>query len=54
MNRIVLQIPVDRNLRDIIKKRAKEYGFSSPQALIRYFLKKLAAGKVEVSMKIKE
>ena len=45
-------MPIDKKLRDEAEKRAKEEGFSSLQELIRFFLKKLAEGKVDFNIVI--
>ena len=49
----ILQIPIDKGLRDEAVKRAKEDGFSSLQELIRFFLAKLAEGKVDFNIIIR-
>ena len=49
----IIQVPVDKKLRDKAAKRAKKDGFSSLQELVRFFLKKLAEGKVDFNIVIR-
>ena len=42
MNRTVLQVPINSDLRKAAEAEAKEQGFSSLQDAVRIFLKKLA------------
>lgn len=48
MSRTVLQIPMSPDLRRKAEKEALRQGFSSLQDLVRFFLKKLADGKMRV------
>ncbi len=50
MQKTILQIPLDKRLRNEAEKVAAEQGFSSLQELIRVFLARVAANKVEVSL----
>ena len=50
MQRTILQVPIAQNLRLNAEKAAHEQGFSSLQEIVRVFLSKLAANKVEVSL----
>jgi len=49
MSRTVLQIPVSKNLRLEAETTANNLGFSSLQEIIRIFIAKLAAKKIEIS-----
>ncbi len=49
----ILQIPVNKNLRDQAASRAEKMGFSSLQELIRLFLNKLAAGEIDIKFEVK-
>ncbi len=49
MNRVVLQIPIDANLRKAAEKTALEQGFSSLQEITRIFLKQLAEKTISVN-----
>lgn len=46
MNTTVLQIPINRNLREQAAVAAEKLGFSSLQETVRVFLKKLASGEI--------
>ena len=52
VRRNILQVPIDATVRDKALGVAKKEGFSNLQDAVRYFLKKLADGKVKVSMEI--
>lgn len=49
MQKVVLQVPVSKNLRDNATAAAQEYGFSSLQEILRVFISKLAAKKINIS-----
>lgn len=44
----ILQVPIDKNLRDRAASKAAKMGFSSLQEAVRVFLSKIAAGEVNV------
>lgn len=44
----ILQIPINKNLRDQAASKAAKMGFSSLQEAVRIFLNKIAAGEVNV------
>lgn len=44
----ILQVPVDKSLRDRAASKAQKMGFSSLQEAVRVFLNKIAAGEVNV------
>lgn len=44
----ILQIPIDRNIRNQAAYKAEKMGFSSLQEIVRVFLSKIAAGGVNV------
>lgn len=50
MQRTVLQIPINRQLKNEAEQVAQAQGFSSLQEVIRVFLSKFAANKVEVTI----
>ena len=50
MSRIILQVPVSKDLQVSAKKAAMLQGFSSLQDAIRVFLKQLALGQVAVRL----
>ncbi|MEX2007319.1 MAG: hypothetical protein WD992_00930 [Candidatus Levyibacteriota bacterium] len=50
MNRTVLQIPLDKDLKANAEKAALSQGFSSVQELVRVFLSKVASNKIEVTL----
>lgn len=54
MSRTVLQIPMSPTLRKEAEKQALAHGFSSLQEAVRFFLKKLAEGKVDIKVIFKE
>ena len=50
MQRAVLQIPIDQQLKNEAEQAALAQGFSSLQEIVRVFLSKLAANRLEVSI----
>lgn len=42
----VLQVPINKNLRDAAASKAEKMGFSSLQEVVRLFLNKIAGGEV--------
>jgi len=50
MQRIVLQIPINQQLKNEAEQAAHTQGFSSLQEVIRVFLSKFAANKVDVTI----
>ncbi|MDO8429156.1 MAG: hypothetical protein Q7S88_00845 [Candidatus Daviesbacteria bacterium] len=51
MQKSVLQVPIDKSLKSSAEKAASEQGFSSLQEIVRVFLAKLAANKIEIGFK---
>lgn len=49
MNKTILQVPIDKTLKDEAAQAAKAMGFSSLQESIRVFLSRLAKRKLEIS-----
>lgn len=49
MNSAILQIPIDKNVRNQAASYAEKMGFSSLQEVVRLFLKKIAAGEMDVT-----
>lgn len=49
MNSTVLQIPINKNLRDQAASKAERMGFSSLQEVVRVFLAKIASGEINVA-----
>ena len=45
MSQVKLQIPMDKSVRDGLEKRAKDLGFDSAQAYIRFWAKAQADGR---------
>lgn len=45
----ILQIPINKNLRDQAASRAAKMGFSSLQEVVRIFLNKIATGEINVT-----
>lgn len=45
----ILQVPINKNLRDQAVSQAQKMGFSSLQEVVRLFLNKIAAGQVNVT-----
>lgn len=54
MSRTVLQIPLPKELKLSAEKAASDYGFSSLQEVLRVFLKKFAARKIDVNFEEEE
>ena len=50
MNKTVLQIPINRDLKISAEQEALSQGFSSLQELVRVFLSKIATHKIEVTI----
>lgn len=50
MQKTILQVPLDRSLKDSAEKAAYSQGFSSLQEMIRVFLSKLSENKIEVTI----
>nr|MBI5455352.1 hypothetical protein [Candidatus Levybacteria bacterium] len=50
MNKTVLQIPINQDLKTSAEQEALSQGFSSLQELVRVFLSKIATGKIEVTL----
>ncbi len=48
MQKTILQVPMDKQLKSNAEKVASEQGFSSLQEIIRVFLTHLASNKVEI------
>jgi antitoxin component of RelBE/YafQ-DinJ toxin-antitoxin module len=46
MNTTKLQVPIDKDVREGLEKRAKELGFDSAQAYIRVWAKAEAEGRI--------
>lgn len=49
MQKVVLQVPVDRKLKDSAEMAAEKRGFSSLQEIVRVFMKRLADDRIDVS-----
>lgn len=49
MNTTVLQIPVNKALRDKAASYAEKMGFSSLQEVVRLFLNKIATGQINLT-----
>lgn len=45
----ILQIPINKNLRDQAASKAAKMGFSSLQEAVRIFLNKIATGEINVT-----
>jgi hypothetical protein len=45
MSQVKLQVPMDKKVRDGLEKRAKDLGFDSAQAYIRFWAKAEADGR---------
>ncbi|MFH0936802.1 MAG: hypothetical protein V1808_00730 [Candidatus Daviesbacteria bacterium] len=48
MNKTILQVPLDKQLKNNAERAASSQGFSSLQELIRVFLTQLASNRVKV------
>lgn len=44
----IIQVPINKNLRDQAASKAEEMGFSSLQEVIRLFLNKIARGEINI------
>lgn len=49
MNKVIIQVPVSKQLRDSAERAAEEYGFSSLQEVLRVFLAKFANRSVSIN-----
>lgn len=49
MNSTVLQIPINKDIRDQAASKVERMGFSSLQEAVRVFLAKIAAGEIDVA-----
>lgn len=49
MDKVILQIPVSRTLRDSAERIAEEYGFSSLQEILRVLMKKISSRSMVVT-----
>ncbi|MFH1186586.1 MAG: hypothetical protein V1697_00235 [Candidatus Levyibacteriota bacterium] len=50
MNKTILQVPINQDLKISAEKEAISQGFSSLQELVRVFLSKIATHKIEVTL----
>jgi antitoxin component of RelBE/YafQ-DinJ toxin-antitoxin module len=50
MQKVVVQVPMDRKLRNSAQRVAEEYGFSSLQEIIRLFATKLSNRQISVDI----
>jgi antitoxin component of RelBE/YafQ-DinJ toxin-antitoxin module len=50
MNKTVLQIPINQDLKISAEQEALSQGFSSLQELVRVFLSKIATHKIEITL----
>lgn len=50
MQRVILQVPMDKQLKNNAEKVASQQGFSSLQEIVRVFLAQLSSNKVVVSL----
>ena len=48
MNNTILQIPIDKNIRNQAAAFAEKMGFSSLQEIVRLFLNRVAVGEINV------
>lgn len=53
MNKTILQVPIDKNTRDLATLTAVNLGFSSLQEPVRLFLKQLSTGNLRVKFEPK-
>ena len=49
MNSTILQIPIDKNIKNQAASKAELMGFSSLQEVVRLFLNKIALGEIDVT-----
>ena len=54
MDKMILQVPVSRELKNKAEAVAKDYGFSSLQESVRLFLVKLAKRNIQFDIEPKE
>lgn len=50
MNKVILQVPVDKKIKNAAKSVAEDYGFSSLQETIRVILHKLAKRQLNITI----
>lgn len=50
MYKTILQVPMDKQLKNSAEKVASEQGFSSLQEIVRVFLAQLASNKVSITL----
>lgn len=50
MQKTILQVPMDKQLKNNAEKIASQQGFSSLQEIVRVFLAQLASNKVEITL----
>jgi hypothetical protein len=53
MNRVILQVPVTKDLRDAAENTALDFGFSSLQEALRVFMTKMANKQITLSFENK-
>lgn len=49
MNTTILQVPINKNIRDQALTAAEKMGFSSLQEVVRLFLSRVATGEINVT-----
>lgn len=54
MNTTILQVPMDKDFKDSVQKRAEETGFSSLQDFLRFVMTQFLSNKFTVSMAYNE
>lgn len=54
MNKTILQVPIDKKIRDQALLAANDLGFSSLQEPVRIFIKKLSTGKAGFNFDFEE
>lgn len=45
----ILQVPIDKNIRNQAASRAEKMGFSSLQEIVRLFINKIAGGDINIT-----
>lgn len=50
MNKVIVQVPVSKQLRDSAERAAEEQGFSSLQEVVRVFMKKFSDRSVGIAI----
>ncbi|KKQ41422.1 MAG: hypothetical protein US60_C0040G0005 [Microgenomates group bacterium GW2011_GWC1_37_8] len=50
MQKVIVQVPTTKKLKEAASKRAENLGFSSLQEILRLFMAKLSRGEVNVSL----